>query len=111
MSRSLIPPSPSAPASQCISVAYATDGIFADLIPYDTLTHINYSFLTPNAELTDTFDDRGTRDHYNGIPTLQTKTHIAMEKAAGMLFCALDLDAHCDLSLLNVIYQTAYRSP
>ena len=28
-------------------VAYATDGIIEQLIPYDKLTHINYSFLTP----------------------------------------------------------------
>jgi len=44
-------PSPSpAPASQFIILAYATDGIFADIIPYDRLTHINYSFLTPKAD-------------------------------------------------------------
>ncbi len=29
-------------------VAYATEGIIEGLIPYDKLTHINYSFLTPN---------------------------------------------------------------
>ena len=28
-------------------VAYATDGIIESLIPYEKLTHINYSFLTP----------------------------------------------------------------
>ena len=28
-------------------IAYATDGIIENLIPYDKLTHINYSFLTP----------------------------------------------------------------
>src|SRR5512147_1680034 len=42
-------PSP-APASQFIILAYATDGIIADIIPYDKLTHINYSFLTPKAD-------------------------------------------------------------
>ena len=31
-------------------IAYATDGIVETLIPYDQLTHINYSFLTPNAD-------------------------------------------------------------
>src|SRR5258705_12473625 len=31
-------------------VAYATDAIIVDLIPYDKLTHINYSFLIPNAD-------------------------------------------------------------
>jgi chitinase len=31
-------------------IAYATDGIVETLIPYDQLTHINYSFLTPRAD-------------------------------------------------------------
>ncbi len=31
-------------------IAYATDAIIESLIPYDQLTHINYSFLTPNAD-------------------------------------------------------------
>jgi GH18 family chitinase len=31
-------------------VAYATDGIIENLIPYEKLTHINYSFLTPKAD-------------------------------------------------------------
>lgn len=38
------------PTAQFIILAYATDGIFADIIPYDKLTHINYSFLTPEAD-------------------------------------------------------------
>ena len=33
-----------------IILAYATDGIVADIIPYGKLTHINYSFLTPKAD-------------------------------------------------------------
>ena len=32
-----------------IILAYATDGIISELIPYEQLTHINYSFLTPKA--------------------------------------------------------------
>ncbi|MBK7317469.1 glycoside hydrolase family 18 protein [Candidatus Villigracilis affinis] len=31
-------------------VAYATDAIITSLIPYDQLTHINYSFLIPNPD-------------------------------------------------------------
>ena len=31
-------------------VAYATDAIIVNLIPYDKLTHINYSFLIPNVD-------------------------------------------------------------
>jgi GH18 family chitinase len=41
-------PSPSAP--QFIVLAYATEGIIADVIPYDQLTHINYAFLTPKED-------------------------------------------------------------
>lgn len=41
-------PSPTAP--EFIILAYVTDGIFADIIPYHQLTHINYSFLTPKAD-------------------------------------------------------------
>ncbi len=37
-------------ATPFIILAYATDGIVADLIPYGKLTHINYSFLTPKAD-------------------------------------------------------------
>src|SRR5215207_1840515 len=33
-----------------IILAYATDAIIADIIPYDKLTHINYSFLTPKSD-------------------------------------------------------------
>ncbi len=31
-------------------VAYATDAIVAELIPYEQLTHINFSFLVPNVD-------------------------------------------------------------
>src|SRR6266498_3453695 len=35
------------PSHPFIILAYATEGIVADIIPYDKLTHINYAFLTP----------------------------------------------------------------
>ncbi|MBN8655229.1 MAG: hypothetical protein J0M11_05775 [Anaerolineae bacterium] len=31
-------------------IAYATEAIIPEIIPYDKLTHINYSFLVPNAD-------------------------------------------------------------
>jgi spore germination protein YaaH len=65
----------------------------------------------PNAAQTDSFDYYGTTYHYNGIPTLQSKTRIAMEKAGGMMFWALDHDAQGELSLVNAIYQAANSSP
>ncbi len=41
------PTSTPQPSSTFRIIAYATDGIIESLIPYDQLTHINYSFLTP----------------------------------------------------------------
>jgi chitinase len=65
----------------------------------------------PDAAQTDSFDYLGTIYHYNGIPTIQTKTRIAIEKAGGMMFWALDHDAQGDLSLVNAIYEAAYSNP
>src|SRR5215213_10407659 len=41
---------PTSPPSQFIILAYATEGIIADIIPYEKLTHINYAFLTPKTD-------------------------------------------------------------
>ncbi len=71
---------------------------------------IEYSKLVqadPAAAQTDLFEYFGATQIYNGIPTIQAKTHIAMEKAAGIMFWALDHDAQGSLSLVNAIYQTA----
>ena len=65
----------------------------------------------PGAAQTDTFDYYGTTYHYNGIPTLQTKTRIAMDKAGGIMFWALDHDAQGELSLVNAIYDAAHSKP
>ncbi len=42
---------------------------------------------------------------YNGIPTIQAKTRLALEKGGGVMFWTLDSDAPGDLSLLNAIHQ------
>lgn len=65
----------------------------------------------PGAAQTDTFDYYGTTYHYNGIPTIQAKTRLAMEKAGGIMFWTLDHDAQGELSLLNAIYQAAQPHP
>jgi GH18 family chitinase len=62
----------------------------------------------PSAAQMDTFDYYGTTYHYNGIPTIQTKTRIAMDKAGGIMFWVLDHDAQGKLSLVNAIYQTVH---
>jgi GH18 family chitinase len=63
----------------------------------------------PAAAQTDTFDYFGTTFHYNGIPTVQAKTKLAMEQANGIMFWTLDFDAQGELSLVNTIYQTAHQ--
>jgi GH18 family chitinase len=63
----------------------------------------------PAAAQTDTFDYFGTTFHYNGIPTVQAKTKLAMQQANGIMFWTLDYDAQGELSLVNTIYQTAHQ--
>jgi GH18 family chitinase len=65
----------------------------------------------PNAAQTDTFQQDSITYHYNGIPTLQAKTRIAMENASGIMFWALDHDAQGELSLVEAIYETAISTP
>ena len=60
----------------------------------------------PAAAQVDEFDYYGLPEVYNGIPTVQAKTRIAMEKASGIMFWALDHDAQGEFSLVNAIYQT-----
>lgn len=61
-----------------------------------------------SAAQTDAFDYFGTTFHYNGIPTVQAKTKLAMQQANGIMFWTLDFDAQGELSLVNAIYQTAH---
>lgn len=64
----------------------------------------------PAAAYVDEFDYYGTRINYNGIPTIQAKTRLAMERASGIMIWALEHDASGELSLLNAIYQTAQEA-
>jgi GH18 family chitinase len=59
----------------------------------------------PAAAQLDSFDYYGTLINYNGIPTIQTKTRMAMQRASGIMFWTLENDATGDLSLLNAIHQ------
>jgi chitinase len=62
----------------------------------------------PAAANADTFELSGARHSYNGIPTIQQKTRVALESAGGIMFWVLDADAPGDLSLVNAIYQIAH---
>jgi len=72
-------------------------------VPYRKLVESD-----PAAAETDTFKYLGAVYHYNGIPTVQSKTKLAMQQASGVMFWTLDFDAQGDLSLVNAIYQTAH---
>ena len=47
----------------------------------------------------------GKQERYNGQPTVQKKTRIALQKASGVMFWALEQDAAGNISLLNSINQ------
>ena len=65
----------------------------------------------PAAAQVNEFDYYGMTQVYNGIPTVQAKTRMAMEKASGVMFWALDHDAQGEFSLVTAIYQTAHSKP
>ena len=64
----------------------------------------------PEAAQLDVFDYYGTTINYNGIPTIQAKTRLALERASGIMFWRLENDAQGDLSLLNAIHQVVIES-
>ena len=71
---------------------------FAKLVQFD-----------PGAAQLDSFEYNGTPQMYNGIPTMQAKTRIAMQKTGGIMFWALDHDAQGEFSLVNAIYEVVHK--
>ena len=76
----------------------------ADGVPFSKLVSAD-----PAAAQVDEFDYYGITEIYNGIPTIQAKTRLAMQQASGIMFWALDHDAHGEFSLVNAIYQTVHQ--
>lgn len=72
------------------------------------VTYARLIQASPDAAQTDEFEYYGTIQVYNGIPTIQAKTQIAMERANGIMFWALNHDVQGELSLVNAIYQTVH---
>jgi len=62
----------------------------------------------PLAANLDEIDYAGGKAYYNGIPTMQRKTRLAMQRASGMMAWELAQDTLDSTSLLNAIYQTAH---
>ncbi|MBM3143575.1 MAG: hypothetical protein FJ010_01140 [Chloroflexi bacterium] len=71
-----------------------------DGAPYAHLVAAN-----PAAAKGDTFDLLGAPQRYNGIPTIQAKTCLAMQSAGGIMFWALDHDSQDEHSLLLAIHR------
>ena len=81
---------------------------FYSHIKDSTEAGVSYAKLVkedPAAAQVDEFNYNGITQVYNGIPTIQAKTQLALQKAGGIMFWTLDHDAQGDLSLLNAIYQ------
>ncbi|MCL4871297.1 MAG: hypothetical protein KJ063_20235 [Anaerolineae bacterium] len=57
----------------------------------------------PEAAYMDALEFNGVMNHYNGIPTVQAKTQIALERAGGVMFWTLEHDTQDELSLLKAI--------
>jgi GH18 family chitinase len=71
-----------------------------DGTPYSRLVDVD-----PAAAASDSFELYGVQLHYNGIPTIQIKTRLAMEHVGGIMFWALDHDSQDEDSLLLAIDQ------
>lgn len=73
---------------------------------------VSFAKLTKNdpaSALVDSFEYIGAVQNYNGIPTIQAKTEIALKESGGIMFWALDHDAQGEFSLVNAIYRTVYK--
>ena len=76
-------------------------------------TEISYARIVKadpaNAQV-DSASVNGVQVNYNGIPTMQAKTILALKRASGIMFWTLENDATGDLSLLNAIHQVVINN-
>ena len=54
------------------------------------------------------FNDQAGLRYYNGIPTIQNKTLLAMNLVSGIMIWEIGQDSYTEYSLLNAIYETVY---
>jgi GH18 family chitinase len=64
----------------------------------------------PAAAQLDSTTYAGIQINYNGIPTIQAKTRLAMQRASGIMFWRLEQDTNGDLSLLTAIHQVVLEA-
>ncbi|GAB4581497.1 MAG: hypothetical protein Fur0022_42440 [Anaerolineales bacterium] len=72
-------------------------------IPYRKLIEAD-----ANAFSTDTIEYFSQTEYYNGIPTMQRKTQLAMARGSGIMIWALSHDTQDETSLLRAIYNTVH---
>ena len=71
-----------------------------DGVPYARLVETN-----PSAAYADFCEYEGKKVNYNGIPTMESKTRLALERGSGIMFWALEQDTSDETSLLGTIEQ------
>lgn len=64
----------------------------------------------PTAAQMDSTEYLGTTVYYNGIPTIQAKTELALERGSGIMIWELSQDTMDETSLLNAIFQIAQQN-
>jgi chitinase len=69
-----------------------------DGVPYARLVEAD-----PLAAENDLSDYQGKTVNYNGIPTIQAKTRLALERGSGIMFWALEQDSSGGASLITAI--------
>lgn len=77
---------------------------------YSHPNYIAYSKLVeadPEAAFSDEISYFSTNEIYNGIPTIQKKTELALEQASGIMIWTLEQDTRDENSLLNTIFETS----
>jgi GH18 family chitinase len=78
---------------------------------YSRPGYVPYSALLAQSPQASTLDNLGA-EYYNGIPTIQAKTALAMQKAGGIMAWDLSQDSqNADLSLLSAIYSRSQQTP
>ena len=63
----------------------------------------------PEAAYLDEYEYLGELLRYNGIPTIQAKTRLALEQGSGVMFWTIDHDDKGDYSLIRAIQQEIQR--
>jgi GH18 family chitinase len=64
----------------------------------------------PAAAVADSFKYNGSLVNYNGIPTIQQKTRLALARASGIMIWSLEMDSNDKYSLLEAINRTILSS-